>query len=43
MSVLWNCYQNKAMNMVQEWIGIHKEELKEIWKTQDFKKISPLE
>lgn len=34
---------SKAMSMVQEWIGIHREELKEIWETQDFKIIPPLE
>ena len=34
---------NKAMNMVQEWIEIHKDTLMEIWKTQEFKKIPPLE
>ena len=34
---------NKAMNMVQEWIDIHKDTLMEVWKTQEFKKIPPLE
>ena len=34
---------NKAMSMVQEWISMHKETLLEIWKTQEFKKIPPLE
>lgn len=34
---------NKAMDMVQEWISIHKNELKTIWETQEFKTISPLE
>ncbi len=33
----------KAMNMVQEWIGIHREELKTIWETQEFKSLPPLE
>ncbi len=33
----------KALAMVQEWIGLHKDELQEIWETQDFKSISPLE
>ena len=33
----------KAMNMVREWLEIHKNELKEIWETQEFKTISPLE
>ena len=34
---------NKAMNMVQEWIAIHREELKTIWETQEFRNLAPLE
>ncbi len=34
---------NKAMSMVQEWISIHRAELKEMWETQEFKSIAPLE
>lgn len=34
---------NKAMNMVQEWIALHKDALMEIWETQEFQKIPPLE
>ena len=41
--VLEGYLPNKAMNMVQEWITIHKDTLIEIWKTQEFKKIPPLE
>ncbi len=33
----------KAMNMVQEWITIHRNELKTIWETQEFKNLAPLE
>ena len=33
----------KALAMVQEWSSLHRDELKEIWETQDFKNISPLE
>ncbi len=33
----------KAINMVREWLGLHRDELLEIWDTQDFKKIEPLE
>ena len=33
----------KALNMVQEWINIHKEDLKKIWDTQEFKQLPPLE
>ena len=34
---------NKALDMVREWALIHKDILMEIWKTQEFKKIPPLE
>ncbi len=33
----------KAMELVQEWISIHREELKTIWETQEFKSLAPLE
>ncbi len=33
----------KAMDMVQEWIFLHRDALKEIWETQEFKKLPPLE
>lgn len=29
--------------MVREWIAMHRDALMEIWKTQEFKKIPPLE
>ncbi len=32
-----------ALELVMEWINIHEKELKEIWDTQDFKSIKPLE
>ena len=33
----------KAMDMVQEWISIHRDSLKTSWETQEFKKLPPLE
>ena len=33
----------KAMSIVCEWISIHNEELLEMWNTQEFRKIDPLE
>jgi hypothetical protein len=33
----------KAINMVQEWISIYREDLKKIWETQEFKSLPPLE
>ena len=32
----------RALRLVKEWILIHKNEIKNIWKTQQFKKIEPL-
>ena len=34
---------NKAMQLIVEWISLHEEELLEIWETQVFKKIPPLD
>jgi hypothetical protein len=33
----------KALAMVQEWVGIYRDDLLRIWETQEFKKLSPLE
>ena len=33
----------KALALVREWAAAHRDELKEIWDTQDFKSIAPLE
>ena len=33
----------KALAMVREWLELHKDTLQEIWETQEFKKIPPLE
>lgn len=32
----------KALNLVEEWINIHREELMDIWNKEKFKKINPL-
>ena len=32
----------RILNMVCEWIEINKDELLEMWETQEFKKLSPL-
>lgn len=34
---------NRALKLVQEWTKNHKEELLNIWNTQEFKKIQPLD
>ena len=33
----------KALSLVREWIDIHRDELTEVWETQNFKDIAPLE
>jgi len=33
----------KAIGLVLEWLNMHREELITIWKTQEFKRIPPLE
>ena len=33
----------KALALVLEWITVHRDELKEVWDTQSFKDIAPLE
>ena len=33
----------KALALVREWLSINKDTLQEIWTTQEFKKIPPLE
>lgn len=33
----------KALELIREWIAVHRDELQEIWETQDFKTIAPLE
>ena len=32
----------RALKLVKEWVFIHKNEIKDIWETQQFKKIEPL-
>lgn len=41
--VLEGYLPRKALEMVREWVELHKEELLIIWNTQEFKKLSPLE
>ncbi len=34
---------HRAADMVREWISINRESLMEMWETQEFKKLPPLE
>jgi len=43
LEVLEGDLPKKALNMVKEWIVIHKEEIFNIWNSQNFKSIKPLE
>ena len=42
-SVLEGYLPEKALAMVREWISLYRDTLAEIWETQEFKKIPPLE
>lgn len=33
----------KALSLVRKWIELHREDLKTIWDTQEFKQLPPLE
>ncbi|MGP1459119.1 MAG: DUF4160 domain-containing protein [Treponema sp.] len=33
----------KALSMIREWMSMHQEALLQIWETQEFKPLSPLE
>ena len=33
---------NKALNLVIEWLDLHRDELMKMWETQEFKKLPPL-
>ena len=33
----------KALSMIREWLKLHRAELAEIWESQEFKSIPPLE
>ena len=41
--VIEGALPSKALEMVKEWVSLHKEELLLIWETQEFKQLSPLE
>ena len=33
----------KALEMVREWIALYRKDLQEMWETQEFRKLPPLE
>ena len=42
LEVIEGWIPTRALRLVREWIYLHKDEIKEIWNTQQFKKIKPL-
>lgn len=42
-SILAGDMPRRADKMVSEWIGLHQSELLEMWETQNFSKVAPLE
>ena len=42
LKVLSGGFPTIALNLVNEWIDIHKNELLKIWETQEFMEIEPL-
>ena len=34
---------NNALKLVREWLNIHRDELQQMWDTQKFRKITPLD
>lgn len=43
LNIIDGCLPKTARSLVRKWAEDHQEELKEIWETQNFHKISPLE
>lgn len=43
LSVLESDLPGKALSMALEWTTVHQQELLEMWNTQQFKKLPPLE
>ena len=33
---------NKALSIIKDWTSIHRDELIEMWTTQEFKSLSPI-
>ena len=41
-NVIYGSLPGKALSMAREWIDLHRDELIEIWETQEFRSIPPL-
>ena len=42
-NILEGYLPTKTLEFVREWISLHTDELQDIWTTQNFRKIPPLE
>ena len=42
-SVLEGHLPPRALSLVREWIGLNRSDLLQMWETQDFRKLPPLE
>lgn len=43
LEVLEGDLPNKALNLVIEWIKLHRKEILQMWNSQEFRTIMPLE
>jgi len=43
LEVIQGDFPDKALKLAREWIKMHRNEILEIWESQKFKKIQPLE
>ena len=42
LDIIEGCLLTRALKLVKEWLLIHKKEINNIWMTQEFRKIEPL-
>ena len=42
-SIIQGDLPNRALSLVKEWLAVYRQELLEMWETQEFKKLPPLE
>ena len=40
--IIYGSLPAKAQSMVREWVSLHRDELEEMWETQEFRNIPPL-
>lgn len=40
--IIYGSLPARAQSMVREWVSLHRDELEEMWETQEFRNIPPL-